>query len=43
MGFPVQEVYIRNCDGTRYVRAVIFTLTKEESILVESMIASLER
>jgi hypothetical protein len=34
--------YIKDGDGTRYMRAVTFTLTKEESILVESMIASLE-
>ena len=35
--------YIKDGEGTRYMRAVTFTLTKEESILVESMIASLER
>ena len=34
--------YIKDGEGTRYMRAVTFTLTKEESILVESMIASLE-
>lgn len=33
--------YIKYDDRTQFMRAVTFTLTKEESILVESMIASL--
>lgn len=34
--------YIKDSNETNSMRSVTFTLTKEESILVESMIASLE-